>query len=196
MKACEPSPDVPTNYSEPPSDRGNSTPKTYADQVEIFYRAFPIDTVVVSPHPHNDRGCAVAAAELRPLTGATRMEGCLFGNGERIGNVDLVTLVLNLYTQGVDPKLDLSKLPEIRTIEDITEISVHVRAPYAGDSVFLAYSGSQQGAINKGFRKWNTAAANGKKNFWRVPYLPLDPKDIGATYESIIRVNSQRVRVA
>lgn len=169
-----------------------STPNTFADQVEIFCRAFPQDSVIVSLHPHNDRGCAVAAAELGQLAGARRVEGCLFGNGERTGNVDLVTLALNLYTQGVDPGLDFSNLPEIRkTVEDLTRIPVHTRAPYAGDSVFLAYSGSHQDAINKGFKQWERPAETGKKPKWKVPYLPLDPKDIGATYESVIRVNSQ-----
>ncbi|KAL8662122.1 MAG: hypothetical protein Q9202_005014 [Teloschistes flavicans] len=168
------------------------TPNTFADQVEIFHRAFPSGTVVVSLHPHNDRGCAVAAAELGQLAGATRVEGCLFGNGERTGNVDLVTLALNLYTQGVDPHLDFSNLPEIRRIvEALTRIPVHTRAPYAGDSVFLAYSGSHQDAINKGFKKRNSRLMNGEKSIWKVPYLPLDPQDIGASYESVIRVNSQ-----
>ncbi|KAL1597064.1 hypothetical protein SLS60_008646 [Paraconiothyrium brasiliense] len=169
-----------------------STPNTFADQVEIFCRAFPQDSVIVSLHPHNDRGCAVAAAELGQLAGARRVEGCLFGNGERTGNVDLVTLALNLYTQGVDPHLDFSDLPAIRkTVEELTRIPVHTRAPYAGDSVFLAYSGSHQDAINKGFKQWEHPASTGTKNIWKVPYLPLDPHDIGATYESVIRVNSQ-----
>ncbi|KAF2495008.1 aldolase [Lophium mytilinum] len=168
-----------------------STPNTFADQVELFCRAFPHDSVVVSLHPHNDRGCAVAAAELGQLAGATRVEGCLFGNGERTGNVDLVTLALNLYTQGVNPELDFSDLPAIRkTVERLTRIPVHMRAPYAGDSVFLAYSGSHQDAINKGFKMWEIPTSD-RKNIWTVPYLPLDPKDIGATYESVIRVNSQ-----
>ncbi|KAJ5688754.1 hypothetical protein N7462_003146 [Penicillium macrosclerotiorum] len=173
------------------------TPNTYADQVEIFARAFAnMDNVVVSLHPHNDRGCAVAAAELGQLAGATRVEGCLFGNGERTGNVDLVTLALNLYSQGVDPGLDFSDLPAIRKIvEKITQIPVHLRAPYAGDSVFMAYSGSHQDAINKGFKKWREghAATPGEpqRSLWKVPYLPIDPEDIGATYEAVIRINSQ-----
>lgn len=190
-EAWEPTVDVPIILNLPATVE-MCTPNTFADQVEIFHRAFPSDKVVVSLHPHNDRGCAVAAAELGQLAGATRVEGCLFGNGERTGNVDLVTLALNLYTQGVDPHLDFSNLPEIRrTVEALTRIPVHTRAPYAGDSVFLAYSGSHQDAINKGFKKWNTPPTNGEKNIWKVPYLPLDPQDIGATYESVIRVNSQ-----
>ncbi|RHZ50794.1 uncharacterized protein CDV56_104828 [Aspergillus thermomutatus] len=168
------------------------TPNTYADQVEIFSRAFAgQEDVVVSLHPHNDRGCAVAAAELGQLAGATRVEGCLFGNGERTGNVDLVTLALNLYSQGVDPGLDFSDLPAIRkTVEKITQIPVHLRAPYAGDSIFMAYSGSHQDAINKGFKKWRNVPP-GERSIWKVPYLPIDPEDIGATYEAVIRVNSQ-----
>ncbi|KAI4262186.1 MAG: hypothetical protein L6R42_002627, partial [Xanthoria sp. 1 TBL-2021] len=191
-EAWEPTTEVPIILNLPATVE-MCTPNTFADQVEVFHRAFPGDTVVVSLHPHNDRGCAVAAAELGQLAGATRVEGCLFGNGERTGNVDLVTLALNIYTQGVDPQLDFSNLPEIRrTVESLTQIPVHTRAPCAGDSVFLAYSGSHQDAINKGFKKWNTPLADcEKKNIWKVPYLPLDPEDIGATYESVIRVNSQ-----
>ena len=190
-EAWEPTTEVPIILNLPATVE-MSTPNTFADQVEVFHRAFPSGNVVVSLHPHNDHGCAVAAAELGQLTGATRVEGCLFGNGERTGNVDLVTLALNLYIQGVDPQLDFSNLPETRrTVESLTQIPVYTRAPYAGDSVFLAYSGSHQDAINKGFKKWDTPAGDGKKNIWKVPYLPLDPKDIGATYESVIRVNSQ-----
>jgi 2-isopropylmalate synthase len=190
-EAWGPTPTVPMILNLPATVE-MSTPNTFADQVEIFCRAFPQDTVVVSLHPHNDRGCAVAAAELGQLAGATRVEGCLFGNGERTGNVDLVTLALNLYTQGVDPGLDFSHLPDIRkTVEELTRIPVHTRAPYAGDSVYLAYSGSHQDAINKGFKRREKAATTKSKNIWKVPYLPLDPKDIGATYESVIRVNSQ-----
>ena len=191
-EAWEPTIDVPIILNLPATVE-MCTPNTFADQVEIFHRTFPSDKVIVSLHPHNDRGCAVAAAELGQLAGATRVEGCLFGNGERTGNVDLITLALNLYTQGISPHLDLSNLPEIRrTVEALTRIPVHTRAPYAGDSVFLAYSGSHQDAINKGFKKWNTPPpAHQKNNIWKVPYLPLDPQDIGATYESVIRVNSQ-----
>ncbi|KAF2802755.1 aldolase [Mytilinidion resinicola] len=190
-EAWDPTPEIPLILNLPATVE-MSTPNTFADQVELFCRAFPHDSVTVSLHPHNDRGCAVAAAELGQLAGATRVEGCLFGNGERTGNVDLVTLALNLYTQGVDPELDFSDLPGIRkTVEKLTQIPVHMRAPYAGDSVFLAYSGSHQDAINKGFKMWENPPTEGKKNIWTVPYLPLDPKDIGATYESVIRVNSQ-----
>ena len=188
--AWEPTVDVPMILNLPATVE-MSTPNTFADQVEIFCRGFPREDVTVSLHPHNDRGCAVAAAEFGQLAGARRVEGCLFGNGERTGNVDLVTLALNLYTQGIDPHLDFSDLPSIRkTIECLTRIPVHTRAPYAGDSVFLAYSGSHQDAINKGFKRWNNPNP-GQKNLWKVPYLPLDPSDIGATYESIILVNSQ-----
>ncbi|CAA9966416.1 Aldolase [Pyrenophora teres f. maculata] len=169
-----------------------STPNVFADQVEIFCKAFPQDSVVVSLHPHNDRGCAVAATELGQLAGAGRVEGCLFGNGERTGNVDLVTLALNLYTQGIDPGLDFSELPKIRkTVEDLTRIPVHTRAPYAGDLVYLAYSGSHQDAIHQGFKQREKKAADKGESIWKIPYLPLDPKDVGATYESVIRANSQ-----
>ncbi|KAF9882701.1 hypothetical protein FE257_005509 [Aspergillus nanangensis] len=190
-KAWEPTPDVPVILNLPATVE-HCLPNTYADQVEIFCRAFAgEDDVVVSLHPHNDRGCAVAATELGQLAGATRVEGCLFGNGERTGNVDLVTLALNLYSQGIDPGLDFSDLPGIRmTVERITRIPVHIRAPYAGDSVFMSYSGSHQDAINKGFKKYNNILDMGGK-VWEVPYLPIDPADIGATYEAIIRVNSQ-----
>ncbi|KAF2196661.1 HMGL-like-domain-containing protein [Delitschia confertaspora ATCC 74209] len=189
-EAWEGTPEVPIILNLPATVE-MSTPNTFADQVEIFCRAFPQDSVIVSLHPHNDRGCAVAAAEQGQLAGAKRVEGCLFGNGERTGNVDLVTLALNLYTQGVDPGLDFSDLPGIRrTVEKLTRIPVHTRAPYAGDSVFLAYSGSHQDAINKGFKMWENPCAD-QENVWKVPYLPLDPKDIGATYEAIVKVNSQ-----
>ncbi|EKG19883.1 Pyruvate carboxyltransferase [Macrophomina phaseolina MS6] len=167
-----------------------STPNAFADQVEIFCRSITDkDKVCVSLHPHNDRGCAVAAAELGQLAGATRVEGCLFGNGERTGNVDLVTLALNLYSQGVDPHLDFSDLAGIKRVaEECTRIRVHPRAPYAGDFVFLAYSGSHQDAINKGFKKLR---AGETRNKWKIPYLAIDPEDIGRTYESVIQINSQ-----
>ncbi|KAL4919611.1 2-isopropylmalate synthase [Aspergillus aurantiobrunneus] len=193
-EAWGPSSDIPLILNLPATVE-RCTPNTYADQVEIFARAFADSAdVVVSLHPHNDRGSAVAAAELGQLAGATRVEGCLFGNGERTGNVDLVTLALNLYSQGVSPGLDLSDLPAIRrTVESITRIPVHLRAPYAGDSIFMAYSGSHQDAINKGFKKWRQQAAQRPHDraLWKVPYLPIDPADIGATYEAVIRVNSQ-----
>ncbi|KAL9636826.1 MAG: hypothetical protein Q9204_002108 [Flavoplaca sp. TL-2023a] len=192
-EAWEPAADVPIILNLPVTVEV-CTPNTFADQVEIFHPVFPSDNVVVSLHPYNDRGSAVAAPEPGHFAGATRVEGCLFGNGERTSNVDLVTLALNLYTQGINPHLDFSNLPKIRrTVGALTRIPVHNRGPYAGDSVFLAYSGSHQDAINKGFKKWNTPPPNRKKknNVWKVPYLPLDPQDIGATYESVSRVNSQ-----
>lgn len=172
-----------------------STPNVYADQIEYFSTHISQrERVCISLHPHNDRGCAVAAAELGQLAGADRVEGCLFGNGERTGNVDLVTLALNLYTQGVSPKLDFS---DIKSVVDIVEkcnkIPVHQRAPYGGSLVVCAFSGSHQDAIKKGFNVYtkNVKENTGKKVHWQLPYLPLDPADIGRTYEAIIRVNSQ-----
>ncbi|MDS4068777.1 MAG: 2-isopropylmalate synthase [Candidatus Competibacter sp.] len=169
-----------------------ATPNVYADQIEWFCRHLSRrDAVVISVHPHNDRGTAVAAAELALMAGADRVEGCLFGNGERTGNVDLVTLALNLYSQGVDPGLDFSVMDEIvRTAEYCNQIPVHPRHPYAGDLVFTAFSGSHQDAIKKGFaaqeRRW--AAGDDR---WEMPYLPIDPTDLGRSYEAVIRVNSQ-----
>jgi 2-isopropylmalate synthase len=164
-----------------------ATPNHYADQIEWMHRNLVNRaSVVLSVHPHNDRGTAVAAAELAVMAGADRIEGCLFGHGERTGNVDLVTLALNLYTQGVDPGLDFSRINDIaRTVEQCTQIPVHARHPYAGDLVFTAFSGSHQDAIRKGF------AAQQPDAVWEVPYLPIDPADVGRTYDSIIRVNSQ-----
>ncbi len=164
-----------------------ATPNHYADQIEWMHRNLANRaSVVLSVHPHNDRGTAVAAAELAVMAGADRIEGCLFGHGERTGNVDLVTLALNLYTQGVDPGLDFSRINDIaRTVEQCTQIPVHARHPYAGDLVFTAFSGSHQDAIRKGF------AAQKPDAVWEVPYLPIDPADVGRTYDSIIRVNSQ-----
>ena len=163
------------------------TPNHYADQIEWMHRNLARrDSVWLSVHPHNDRGTAVAAAELAVLAGADRVEGCLFGNGERTGNVDLVTLALNLYSQGVDPKLDFSKINDIaRIVEDCNQLPIHPRHPYVGDLVFTAFSGSHQDAIKKGF------AAQKADALWEVPYLPIDPNDVGRTYDSIIRVNSQ-----
>ncbi|MGE0718559.1 MAG: 2-isopropylmalate synthase [Gammaproteobacteria bacterium] len=172
-----------------PSTVEMATPNIYADQIELFCRNISRrDSVVVSVHPHNDRGTGVAAAELAVMAGADRVEGCLFGNGERTGNVDIVTLALNLYTQGVDPGLDFSNMREIvRTVEYCNRIPVHPRHPYAGELVFTAFSGSHQDAIKKGF------AARQARNddIWEVPYLPIDPADLGETYEAVIRVNSQ-----
>ena len=173
------------------------TPNTYADQVEYFCRHISHrDTVCVSVHPHNDRGTAVAAAELALMAGAQRVEGCLFGNGERTGNVDLVTLGMNLYTQGVDPGIDFSAIDEIRrTYEYCTGMHVPPRAPYAGDLVFTAFAGSHQDAIKKGLEALQFAAdAAGvaiRDLPWQAPYLPVDPKDLGRSYEAVIRVNSQ-----
>jgi 2-isopropylmalate synthase len=169
-----------------------STPNVYADQIEYFCTNISNrDTVCVSLHPHNDRGCAVAAAELAQMAGADRVEGCLFGNGERTGNVDLVTLGLNLYTQGVHPNIDFSDLESIiDTVEVCNKIPVHQRAPYGGSLVVCAFSGSHQDAIKKGFQK-REEEGKAYEDQWQLPYLPLDPKDIGRTYEAVIRVNSQ-----
>ncbi|WP_395106995.1 2-isopropylmalate synthase [Actinomadura sp. SCN-SB] len=174
-----------------------ATPNIYADQIEWMHRNLAHrDSIVLSLHPHNDRGTAVAAAELGYMAGADRIEGCLFGNGERTGNVCLVTLGLNLFTQGVDPKIDFSDIDEIRrTVEYCNQLPVHERHPYGGDLVYTAFSGSHQDAINKGFdhlAKDAEAAGVPVDEFrWEVPYLPIDPKDVGRTYEAVIRVNSQ-----
>jgi 2-isopropylmalate synthase len=169
-----------------------ATPNIYADQIEYFCRNISErNKVSVSLHPHNDRGCAVAAAELAQMAGADRVEGTLFGNGERTGNVDLVTLALNLYTQGVHPKIDFSDLKSvIDVVESSNKIPVHPRAPYGGQLVVCAFSGSHQDAIKKGFQTRKQAGATNESP-WALPYLPLDPADIGRTYEAIIRVNSQ-----
>ena len=169
-----------------------STPNVYADQREYFCRhVTEREKICVSLHPHNDRGCAVAAAELAQMAGADRVEGTLFGNGERTGNVDLVTLALNLYTQGIHPKIDFSNInPVIDIVEQCNKIPVHPRAPYGGQLVVCAFSGSHQDAIKKGFKAREAAGATDTE-YWQVPYLPLDPQDIGRTYEAVIRVNSQ-----
>lgn len=166
-----------------------STPNIYADQIEWFSRHVAHrDSVILSIHPHNDRGTGVAATELAMMAGAERVEGTLFGNGERTGNVDVVTLALNLYTQGVNPHLDFSHINEvIRESEYCTQLPVHPRHPYAGDLVFTAFSGSHQDAIKKGFH----ALQQSNSGLWEVPYLPIDPKDVGRSYEAVIRVNSQ-----
>src|SRR3984957_20163179 len=174
-----------------------STPNVYADQIEWMSRHFRRrDTIALSVHTHNDRGTATADAELAMLAGAERVEGCLFGNGERSGNVDLVTLGLNLYSQGIDPMIDFSNIDEIRrTVEYCNRIGVHERHPYAGDLVYTSFSGSHQDAIKKGFDALEAdAAAAGKpvgEMPWYLPYLPIDPKDVGRSYEAVIRVNSQ-----
>jgi 2-isopropylmalate synthase len=164
-----------------------ATPNVYADQIEWMHRHLARrDSVILSLHPHNDRGTAVAAAELGLMAGADRVEGCLFGNGERTGNVDLVTLALNLYTQGVSPGLDFSDINAVaRTVEHCNQIPVHPRHPYVGDLVFTAFSGSHQDAIKKGLAVQQAGAR------WNVPYLPIDPADVGRSYDSVIRVNSQ-----
>jgi 2-isopropylmalate synthase len=164
-----------------------STPNVYADQIEWMHRNLTRrDSVVLSVHPHNDRGTAVAAAELALMAGADRIEGCLFGNGERTGNVDLVTLALNLYTQGIDPGLDFSDIDGVRAaVEACNQLPVHPRHPYGGDLVYTAFSGSHQDAIKKGL------AAQRDATIWEVPYLPIDPADVGRSYDAVIRVNSQ-----
>ncbi|WP_061533843.1 2-isopropylmalate synthase [Collimonas arenae] len=164
-----------------------STPNVFADQIEWMHRNLARrDAAIISVHPHNDRGTGVAAAELAVMAGADRVEGCLFGNGERTGNVDLVTLALNLYTQGVNPGLDFSDIDEVRQcVEDCNQIPVHPRHPYVGDLVFTAFSGSHQDAIKKGF------AAQKADAIWEIPYLPIDPADLGRSYDAVIRVNSQ-----
>ena len=184
----EPTPDNPVIFNLPATVE-MSTPNIYADQIEWFLRNVRNrESIVLSLHPHNDRGTAVAATELAVMAGADRVEGTLFGNGERTGNVDVVTLALNLYTQGVDPKLDLRDIDEIRrTAEHCNELPVHPRHPYAGDLVYTAFSGSHQDAIKKGM----AAMKRSNSGVWEVPYLPIDPADLGRTYEAIIRVNSQ-----
>jgi 2-isopropylmalate synthase len=175
-----------------PSTVELTTPNVYADQIEWMSRNLARrDSIVLSVHPHNDRGCGVAAAELAQMAGAERVEGCLFGNGERTGNVCLVTLGLNLYTQGVDPGIDFSDINAIiRTVEYANQIPVHPRHPYGGDLVFTAFSGSHQDAIKKGFAERRAWLAEGNAR-WDVPYLPIDPADVGRTYDAVIRVNSQ-----
>ena len=164
-----------------------ATPNVYADQIEWMSRRIARrDSIVLSLHPHNDRGTGVAAAELGLMAGADRVEGTLFGNGERTGNVDVITLALNLYTQGVDPKLDFGNINEVaRAAEHCNQLPIHPRHPYVGDLVFTAFSGSHQDAIKKGLAELKPGDA------WDVPYLPIDPTDVGRSYDSIIRVNSQ-----
>ena len=164
-----------------------TTPNMYADQIEYMNNNLnQRDCILISLHPHNDRGTAVAAAELGQMAGADRVEGCIFGNGERTGNVDLVTLALNLYTQGIHPGLDFSDIDEVRRcVEFCNQLPVHPRHPYAGDLVYTAFSGSHQDAIKKGF------AVQDPNGIWAVPYLPIDPADLGRSYDAVIRVNSQ-----
>jgi 2-isopropylmalate synthase len=197
MDVWEPSPDRPVVLNLPATVE-MSTPNIYADQIEWFCRHLGArrSSVILSLHPHNDRGTAVAAAELGVMAGADRVEGCLFGNGERTGNVCLVTLALNLFSQGIDPLIDFSDIDEVRrTVEHCNQLPVHPRHPYGGDLVYTAFSGSHQDAIKKGFEALERdAAAAGVpvRDFtWGVPYLPIDPLDVGRSYEAVIRVNSQ-----
>ena len=166
-----------------------STPNIHADQIEWFCRTIKNrSSVIISLHPHNDRGAAVAATELGLLAGADRVEGTLFGNGERTGNVDLVTLAMNLFTQGVEPGLDCSNINDLtRMAEYCNQLPVHPRHPYAGELVFTAFSGSHQDAINKGFKAMKAS----NRPLWEVPYLPIDPMDLGRSYEAVVRINSQ-----
>jgi 2-isopropylmalate synthase len=170
-----------------PSTVEHSTPNIFADMIEWMHRNLARrDSIVLSVHPHNDRGTGTAAGEFAVMAGADRLEGCLFGNGERTGNLDLVNVALNLYSQGVDPGLDFSDIDEIRrTVEHCNQLPVHPRHPYAGDLVYTSFSGSHQDAIKKAF------SARKDSDIWDMPYLPLDPKDLGRTYEAVIRVNSQ-----
>lgn len=187
-EVLRPTPEAPIIFNLPATVEC-ATPNVYADQIEWFARHLRNrEAAVISLHTHNDRGTGVAAAELGIMAGADRVEGCLLGNGERTGNCDLVTVALNMYTQGVDPQLDLSDIDAIvKTVEYATNIPIHPRTPYAGDLVFTAFSGSHQDAIKKGF------AAQSARNdgLWEVPYLPIDPADLGRSYEAVIRVNSQ-----
>ncbi|MDE8653667.1 2-isopropylmalate synthase [Novosphingobium album (ex Liu et al. 2023)] len=188
MAILQPTPDNPIILNLPATVEA-ATPNIYADQIEYFCRNLPNrESAVISLHTHNDRGTGVAAAELGLMAGADRVEGCLFGNGERTGNCCLVTVALNMYTQGVDPGLDFSDIDEvIQTVEYCNQLKVPERHPYGGELVFTAFSGSHQDAIKKGF------AAQEKRNdeLWAVPYLPIDPADLGRSYEAVIRVNSQ-----
>ena len=188
MDVLQPTPDKPIIFNLPATVEC-ATPNVYADQIELFGRTIPNrDSVLISLHTHNDRGTGVAAAELGLMAGADRVEGCLLGNGERTGNCDIVTVALNMYTQGVDPELDCSDIDEvINTVTYCTNLPVHPRHAYAGELVYTSFSGSHQDAIKKGF------AARERQNddVWEVPYLPIDPADLGRSYEAVIRVNSQ-----
>lgn len=188
MDVLQPTPDKPIIFNLPATVEC-ATPNVYADQIELFGRTIPNrDSVIISLHTHNDRGTGVAAAELGLMAGADRVEGCLLGNGERTGNCDIVTVALNMYTQGVDPGLDFSDIDQIiNTVTYCTNLPVHPRHAYAGELVYTSFSGSHQDAIKKGF------AARERQNddMWEVPYLPIDPADLGRTYEAVIRVNSQ-----
>jgi len=186
LDTWQPTPQDPIVFNLPATIEA-TTPNMYADQIEWMHNNLRNrDSIILSVHPHNDRGTAVAAAELAVMAGADRIEGCLFGNGERTGNVCLVTLALNLYTQGIHPGLDFSDIDEVRRcVEYCNQLPVHPRHPYAGDLVFTAFSGSHQDAIKKGFAVQQPDAV------WEVPYLPIDPADVGRSYDAVIRVNSQ-----
>ncbi len=188
MEVLQPTPDHPIIFNLPATVEC-AMPNIYADQIELFGRMIPNrDSVVISLHTHNDRGTGIAAAELGLLAGADRVEGCLFGNGERTGNCDLVTMALNMYTQGIDPGLDFSDIDGIaKTVEYCNQLPIHPRHPYVGELVYTSFSGSHQDAIKKGF------AAREQQNdlTWEMPYLPIDPADLGRSYEAVIRVNSQ-----
>lgn len=188
MEVLQPTPDKPIILNLPATVEA-ATPNIYADQIEYFCKHLPNrESAVISLHTHNDRGTGVAAAELGLMAGADRVEGCLFGNGERTGNCCLVTMALNMYTQGVDPELDFSNIDKvIETVEYCNDLPVHQRHPYGGELVYTAFSGSHQDAIKKGFE----AHTQQNDELWRVPYLPIDPADLGRDYEAVIRVNSQ-----
>ena len=188
MEVLQPTPDHPIILNLPATVEA-ATPNIYADQIEYFGRHLPNrEAAILSLHTHNDRGTGVAAAELGLMAGADRVEGCLFGNGERTGNCCLVTMALNLYTQGVDPELDFSDIDRvIETVTYCNDLPVHQRHPYGGELVYTAFSGSHQDAIKKGFEARDTQ----NDEYWRVPYLPIDPADLGRSYEAVIRVNSQ-----
>ncbi len=188
MDEIKPTPDKPLILNLPATVE-SSTPNIHADQIEWFCRTVKNrSSIIISLHPHNDRGSAVAATELAMMAGADRVEGTLFGNGERTGNVDIVTLAMNLFTQGVDPRLDISNINDlIRMAEYCTQLPVHPRHPYAGELVFTAFSGSHQDAINKGFKAMKAS----NNPLWEVPYLPIDPMDLGRSYEAVVRINSQ-----
>ncbi|HEX8497448.1 MAG TPA: 2-isopropylmalate synthase [Actinomycetales bacterium] len=196
IEVIDPTPERPIIINLPATVE-MATPNVYADSIEWMHRNLPRrDSVVLSLHPHNDRGTGVAAAELGYLAGADRIEGCLFGNGERTGNVCLVTLGLNLYSQGIDPQIDFSSIDEVRrTVEYCNQLAVPERHPYGGDLVYTAFSGSHQDAIKKGLEHLAKDAADAGRDLddvpWAVPYLPIDPRDVGRTYEAVIRVNSQ-----
>ncbi len=196
LEVLEPTPDRKVIINLPATVE-MATPNVYADSIEWMSRHLNHrENVILSLHPHNDRGTAIAAAELGYMAGADRIEGCLFGNGERTGNVDLVALGLNLFTQGIDPQIDFSNLDDIRrTAEYCNQLKVHERSPWAGDLVYTAFSGSHQDAVKKGFEAMAATAAAEGTNVndieWAVPYLPIDPKDVGRSYEAVIRVNSQ-----